>query len=109
MKQDLSREERELVEACAEAAHDAWYAEKKRRLLQLYAQGVEKHAPWQLSWKNERGHEQLLPWSDIPEDVREFDRIVIGAIIGVLREKGYRPAPEPASNDADMYDEGAWL
>lgn len=64
----------ELSEQFAEAAHEAWFAEKQRR-------GVT-------SWPNEHGVEQMVPWAELGEDVRDFDRVVVGAIVGVmLREE----------------------
>lgn len=63
----------ELLEECAEAAHNAWLAEKRRR-------GVT-------TWPNERGFEQMVPYSECPEDVKEFDRVVVDAILKSLAEK----------------------
>jgi hypothetical protein len=59
----------ELLEQCAEAAHNAWMAEKMRR-------GVT-------TWPN-----QLRPYDELAESVKEFDRIVIGGIMSVLAEHG---------------------
>jgi hypothetical protein len=64
----------ELLEQCAEAAHNAWMAEKMRR-------GVT-------TWPNELGDEQLRPYDELAESVKEFDRIVIGGIMSVLAEHG---------------------
>lgn len=58
------------LEDIAAAAHDAWLAEKRAR-------GVT-------SWPNERGFEQMVPYADCPEDVKEFDRIVVRAILRKL-------------------------
>jgi hypothetical protein len=69
----------EIIEACAEAAHDAWFVEKSHRLLE------HKLPP---SWPSETGEEQLVPWEMLSEPVREFDRIVVGAIIDAMEEKG---------------------
>lgn len=55
------------VEQLAEAAHEAWMAEKRRR-------GVT-------SWPNEHGFEQMVPYAELSEDVKEFDRIVVRAIV----------------------------
>lgn len=66
-----------LREQFAEAAHEAWYAEKARR-------GVT-------SWPNEHGVEQMVHWDDLGEDVREFDRVVVQAIVDVLIREGILP------------------
>lgn len=64
----------DLLEECSEAAHNEWMREKIRR-------GVT-------TWPNERGYEQLVPYSELSEDVKEFDRIVVGAIMKILSTKG---------------------
>lgn len=63
----------DVLEICAEAAHNEWMREKIRR-------GVS-------SWPNERGFEQLVLYKYLDEDVKDFDRIVVKAIIEVL--EGY--------------------
>lgn len=68
----ISREA--LLEACAEAAHNVWMDEKKRR-------GVT-------TWPNELGDEQLVPYDQLAESVKEFDRIVIRGIMSILKEHG---------------------
>lgn len=76
----MSRQE--IVEACAEAAHDAWYSEEARRLLAAFMPP---------SWPSETGEEQLVPWAELSEPVRDFDRVVVGAIYDTLVEKGLVP------------------
>lgn len=73
----------ELLDRCAEAAHDAWLAEKVKRLEAVTHGGTTGR----ISWPSETGEEQLLPWSQLSEPVREFDRIVVAAIIGVLLDE----------------------
>ena len=63
----------DVVERMAEVAHNEWLAEKRRR-------GVT-------SWPNEHGVEQMLPYSELGEDVREFDRVVVRAIATVLADE----------------------
>lgn len=66
-----------LLEECAEAIHNEWMAEKLRR-------GVT-------SCPNELGFEQLVPYDQLSDNVKEFDRIVVGAIMRVLHSKGLIP------------------
>jgi hypothetical protein len=68
----------EIVNACAEAAHEAWLAEKQHRLENL---GIT-------SWPSEDGVEQLVHWDVLGESIREFDRIVVGSIVDTMAEKG---------------------
>lgn len=65
------------LEECSKAAHEAWMAEKARR-------GVT-------TWPNEHGVEQMVHWDQLGEDVREFDRVVVGAILQVMRDKSMLP------------------
>lgn len=58
------------IERMAEAAHNAWLAEKQAR-------GVT-------TWPNERGFEQMVPYADCPDDIKEFDRIVVAAIAAAM-------------------------
>lgn len=71
----------DVIEACSEAAHDAWFEEKVRRMMNL-------RLP--LTWLSETGEEQLLRWERLSEPVRDFDRIVVGAILDVLEDHGLR-------------------
>lgn len=61
-----------MLDVYSEAAHQAWLAEKIKRLEAL---GVP------ITWPSEDGTEQLVDWADLGESVREFDRIVVRAII----------------------------
>lgn len=62
------------IDVYAKAAHEAWLAEKVRRLREMTPEGP-------ISWPNEHGVEQLVTWDELGEDVREFDRIVVQAIM----------------------------
>jgi hypothetical protein len=63
----------------AAAAHDAWYVEKVKRLAARQVTWAMMEQP--LTWPSETGEEQLVPWSELSEPVREFDRIVVLAIL----------------------------
>jgi hypothetical protein len=64
----------QALEIAAEAAHDEWMDEKVRR-------GVA-------TWPNEEGIEQLVPYVELTEPIKDFDRIVVGAIIRRLEGAG---------------------
>jgi hypothetical protein len=40
------------------------------------------------SWPNERGFEQMVPYDELPEDVKEFDRVVIRAVMDTIYQEG---------------------
>ena len=69
----------DVINDCAKAAHDEWFVEKWDRLKTL---GLP------MSWPSEAGEEQLVPWWQLSEPVREFDRIVVRAILDELERKG---------------------
>lgn len=76
LRRYLDHYSRDVIEEMAEAAHNAWFAEKKAR-------GVT-------TWPNEHGFEQMVPYDECPEDVKEFDRVVVRAIARRLAE-GIKP------------------
>lgn len=75
----------ELLDECAKAAHEAWMAEKVKRLEAL---GLPQ------TWLAENGDEQLVHWDMLSEPIRDFDRIVVGAIMETMTEKGL-VGPQP--------------
>jgi hypothetical protein len=76
-KAEQVKNESEQIEACSRAAHEAWMAEKASR-------GVK-------TWPNEHGVEQMVHWDQLAEDVREFDRVVVRAVLKAMRDKGLLP------------------
>jgi hypothetical protein len=79
---------RDLIEACSRAAHEAWLDEKTRRIRQLQSEDLSAgRSPRRLSWPSETGEEQLVPWDSLSEPVRDFDRIVVGAIVAVMDQR----------------------
>lgn len=67
------------LDKAAKAAHEAWYEEKRCRIMDL-----NPYSSVTPSWISERGEEQLVPWDFLSEDVREFDRIVVRAMVPVI-------------------------
>lgn len=66
------------MDALARSAHEAWLYEKRRRLDEL---GLPR------TWIAENGEEQLVSWDELSESVREFDRIVVRAMLVVLDDR----------------------
>ncbi len=73
MTTDMTTEE--IVEAMAEAAHDAW--------MQAYLDlgYTSRKAEW--------GEEFMVPFSVLSEAGKEFDRVIMRAILDVLSSNGY--------------------
>lgn len=80
----------ELLEECAKAAHEAWLEEKVKRMREIYADEIRLAGEDSVvfHWPSEAGEEQLVHWDILSEPVREFDRIVVRAIMSTLRERG---------------------
>jgi hypothetical protein len=64
-----------IVERSAERTHEAWLAEKLRLNPEL------------TSWPDARGIEQLRPWAELDEQIREFDRVVVRSVLEVVVEE----------------------
>lgn len=69
----LTERER-IVELAAERTHGAWLAEKLRLNPDL------------TSWPDARGIEQLVPWDQLDEQIREFDRVVVRSVYDIIEE-----------------------
>jgi adenylate cyclase len=81
-----------LIEHMAEAIHLAWMAEKHR-------QGYADH-PWPLDWRigvdhacglsATRHHPDMLPYADLAENVKAYDRVTARAALTAVMQAGYR-------------------
>lgn len=96
--------EDKLLEQMAEKVHDSWKEEKKRQ---------EYHAPKKCNWKPDistllsdkvevvceavptgRGtctkcHKDMIPYSELSEDVKDLDRVMVMKFEEQLKELGY--------------------
>lgn len=63
----MSWKNKPLIEELAEAVHNAWWEEKKR-------QGKSE------------GHPDAVPYSQLPENVKEYDRVTVRTVLGKLGE-----------------------
>lgn len=64
----------ELIELCAESVHDKWVETKR-------AQGVTSRPA-------EDGTEQMAPYADLPEHIKDLDRGSVEAVVDALVERG---------------------
>lgn len=98
-----------LVEQLSDKVHQAWAAEKQR-------QGFADH-PYQGEWIGNSGrawcgfvfdehggkrtceepqrlhHTDMLPYADLAENIKEYDRATVRTVLGALREAGYLIVP----------------
>jgi hypothetical protein len=83
-----------MVEPIAMRVHDAWAAEKQR-------QGFADH-PWSSEcFKPEicrvdatKHHADMLPYSELAEHIKEYDRVTARAALRGIEAAGYRLVPE---------------
>ena len=79
----LSPELRQLTERLAENAHDLWAAQ---RLAHGWTYGAQRDDA-------QKHHPCLVPYTDLPEKEKEYDRIsAIGTLKAILK-LGYRIVP----------------
>ncbi len=69
------KQQEQLVEAMAKSAHDCWYQE----YLKL---GYK-------SRKAEWGEEFMVPYEDLSNQGKEFDRVIMRAILAAFETNGY--------------------
>lgn len=79
MPADPVREAADLIDQIAARVHDAWMAEKR-------AAGI-------VSRPSEDGIEQMVPYADLPEHIKDLDRATVRATLDALMAAGYSIAP----------------
>jgi hypothetical protein len=80
IRRDLPAELTELGEALAERVHDAW---ARGRLDEGWTYGPSRS-------DTDKLHPCLVPYRDLPESEKEFDRRSVAATIATILELGYR-------------------
>ena len=72
-------ERERIIESMAEHAHDAWMSACRKL-------GIEsRKADW--------GEEFMVPFSELSERGKEFDRVIMRAILVALDDEGYAVRP----------------
>lgn len=80
---DLPRELLPLTERLAENAHDLWAAQ---RLAQGWRYGPERKDAQKL-------HPDLIPYADLPDSEKEYDRLAALGTLKAILALGYRIVP----------------
>jgi hypothetical protein len=76
----LPAELRELIEMLAENAHDNWGAQ---RIADKWSHGAERD-------DRNRKHPLLVPYSELPESEKAYDRRLAAETLKVIIKLGYR-------------------
>jgi hypothetical protein len=80
---ELSPELRALTERLAENAHDLW---ARQRLSQGWTYGPQRD-------DREKHHPCLVPYAELPDAEKEYDRITAFGSIAAILSLGYRILP----------------
>ncbi len=78
----LEGELKELIEAIAENNHEVWAKDRKKEGIEYGPVRDEKHNP------------DMLPYSDLPESEKEYDRKAARGILELVQRLGYKITKE---------------
>lgn len=85
----------DLIEQLSDAVHQGWMREK-------WAQGFARHT-WcygvECSKPQEQHHPDMLPYADLSEPTRNYDRATVRAVVAALAEAGYQIVPISANEE----------
>jgi hypothetical protein len=79
------------VEGLAAKVHEGWMAEKQRQGFadHAYSRRCWDRTPGRCAFAEDRHHTDMLPYPELPEHVKEYDRATVRAVLGALRTEGY--------------------
>ena len=98
----LSEQVVELTERLAENAHEVW---AQRRMAEGWRPGPRRD-------EDKKEHPSLVPYEDLPEEEKEYDRSTAMETLKVLLALGYRIEKRPpgdhaaGSGDEEAFGEG---
>lgn len=86
----------ELIEQLSEQVHNAWWEEKKKQGFHapldcsdyVYDErhGVEVN---KFSKHCHKCHTDMYPYNELPEDIKDCDRVTVKTVLNALEELGY--------------------
>ena len=80
---DIKREIEDNIELLAEAEHEGWVAEKRATGWRQAKEGQKRN-------DNEKIHDCLVPYSELPEKDKEKDRNSVRGYPEIVARAGYR-------------------
>lgn len=84
----------DLFEKIAEHVHKGWAAEKQRQGFADHAWGVSTRSIPPICLRcplpREKHHADMLPYADLAEHVKEYDRATARAVLDGIEAEGYR-------------------
>ena len=82
-----------LIERLSDRVHQAWMAEKlKQGFADHPFQGEQTNWPCDVprcGRSDFRHHADMLPYNDLPEHIKEYDRVTVRAVLAAIEDEGY--------------------
>ena len=88
-----------LIENLSKQVHDAWWSEKVKQGFHspvtceyakpMYAVGEEEAKEKAFTKHCDKCHTDMYPYSDLPEHVKEYDRVTVRTVLSAIERMGY--------------------
>ncbi|MBD3352391.1 MAG: hypothetical protein GF364_12965 [Candidatus Lokiarchaeota archaeon] len=91
-----------LIDNIAEYIHDSWWEEKST---QGFHHPSEKHKQWDPSNPKkycDKCHLDMIPYDELPESSKIFDKVTVETTLAALRLIGYHVHPNPGKRKFNM-------
>jgi len=76
-----------MIEQLASKVHDAWWNEKKHQGFHSPSDCPNKRAPFPKFQKQcEKCHTDMYPYEELPDNIKEYDRVMVRSVILALSE-----------------------
>lgn len=89
----MDKDTTELIEQLSEKVHDAWWEEKRKQGFHAPLE-CPRRAPTNQYGKFEavcdRCHTDMYPYKELPENIKEYDRVTVRAVLQAIDELGIK-------------------
>src|SRR4051812_16939877 len=88
----------DLLEALAERSHIGWMEEKQRQGYADHVRSIDANGIGCCT--NEKHHPDMLPYAELPEHIKEYDRVTVRGVLDGIEAAGYRVVPSITATSA---------
>lgn len=81
----------ETFERVAEQVHNAWAAEKQRQGFADHVRTIDDSGRGCCT--NEKHHPDMLPYADLAENIKDYDRATVRAVLAGIDAAGLKVVP----------------
>lgn len=81
-----------LIETLSDHVHQAWMKEKLRQGFADHPRSVDESGRGCCT--AEMHHTDMLPYADLPESIKDYDRVTVRAVLAGIESAGYRLWPK---------------